>query len=82
MATLTARRGYSNRFQHDTGQMAQYAAWAAVVLFVLLAGSWIHLWASESRFSGLCQTIAGQASDDNSKKLQVFASTLQDKFCF
>ena len=81
MATLTAGRGYNNRF-HDREKTAQMAAWAAVVLFILLAGSWVHLWASESRFSGLCQTISGQAADDNSKKLQVFAETLKSQFCF
>ena len=81
MATLTAGRRYSNR-THDKEKIAQMTAWAAVLLFVLLAGSWVHLWASEARFSGLCQTIAGQAADDNSKKLQVFAETLKSQFCF
>ena len=31
MATLTAGRGYNNRF-HDREKTAQMAAWAAVVL--------------------------------------------------
>jgi hypothetical protein len=83
MATLTAGRGFNSRSYNTNSQrIGQYSAWAAVLLFILLAGSWIHLWASETRFSGLCQAIEGQSVDGDTKKLKVFAASLKDEYCF